>query len=75
MKKKKKTWNDTVDQVSEAPSVYVFHNTLFNFNMFISAHDAEEAMEKFDQCCMKHREQWKVMVEIGLQPSEGSHGK
>ena len=74
-KKKKKTWNDAIDQVSEAPAVYVFHNTLFNFNMFISAYNGEEAMEKFDQCGFAHRTHWKVMVELGQQPSEGSDGK
>ena len=70
MKNKKKTWNDAIDQVSDAPAVYVFHNTLFNFNMFINANTAAEAQERFDQCCMKHRDHWKVFVEIGEQPSE-----
>lgn len=54
----------------EENSVYVFHNTLFDFNMFINASDADEAMERFDQCCMAHRDQWKIMVELTGQPCE-----
>ena len=50
-------------------SVYVFHNQLFNFDMFINATSADEAMEKFDQCCMGNRNQWKILVEIGHQPN------
>jgi len=52
----------------EENRVYVFHNTLFDFNMFINASDADEAMERFDQCCMAHRDQWKIMVELTEQP-------
>ena len=65
MKKQKK------EQYVEDQRVYVFHNTLFNFNLFINAENANDAMEKFDQCCMAHRDHWKVMVELKEQPSEG----
>jgi hypothetical protein len=75
MKKKKKTWNDAIDQVSEAPAVYVFNNVMFNFNMYINANTANEAMEKFDQCGFAHRDHWKVMVELGQQPSKGPDGE
>ena len=54
----------------EKNSVYMFHNTLFDFNMFINASNADEAMERFDQCGMAHREYWKIMVELSHQPSE-----
>jgi len=27
-------------------------------------------MERFDQCCMAHRDQWKIMVELTGQPCE-----
>ena len=64
MKKKKK------EEYVKDQRVYVFHNTLFNFNLFINAEDANDAMEKFDQCCMAHREHWKVFVELKEQPSE-----
>ena len=75
MKKKKKTWNDAIDQVSEAPAVYVFNNVMFNFNMYINANTANEAMEKFDQCGFAHRDHWKVMVELSEQPSKGPDGE
>ena len=65
MKKQKK------EQYVKDQRVYVFHNTLFNFNLFINAEDANDAMEKFDQCCMAHREHWKVFVELKEQPSKG----
>ena len=54
--------------------VYVFNNVLFNFNMYINAVNAEEAYEKFDMCGFTHRDQWKIMVELGSQPSGGSNG-
>ena len=64
MKKQKK------EQYVEDQRVYVFHNTLFNFNLFVNAENADDAMEKFDQCCMAHREHWKVFIELKEQPSE-----
>ena len=64
MKKQKK------EKYVEDQRVYVFHNTLFNFNLFINAENANDAMEKFDQCCMAHREHWKVFVELKEQQSE-----
>ena len=59
------------DDEHEENSVYVFHNTLFDFNMFINAANADEAMERFDQCGMAHRKYWKIMVELSHQPFEG----
>ena len=55
--------------------VYVFHNVLFNFNMFINAENANEAYDRFDQCGMAHREQWKIMVELTQQPLDGPNEK
>ena len=31
-------------------SVYVFHNQIFNIDLFINALTAEDAMEQFDRC-------------------------
>jgi len=64
-KYKKKEKAKTLDH-----SVYVFHNTLFNFNLFIDAKYADDAMEKFDMCGMQNRDQWKIFVELGQQPTE-----
>ena len=55
--------------------VYVFHNVLFNYNMFINAEHADEAYDRFDQCGMAHREQWKIMVELTQQPLDGPNEK
>ena len=52
-------------------NVYVFYNIPFNFNMFIDANNADEAMKKFDQCGFEHRGQWKIMVELTQQPLDG----
>ena len=54
----------------EAPSVYVFYNKLFDFQMFINANGAIEAQEKFDQCGFKHRSQWTIFLELGEQPTD-----
>ena len=52
-------------------SVYVFYNNMFDFNMFINARGADDAMQKFDQCEFAHRDHWKIMMELAQQPSEG----
>ena len=74
MTKKKKASQDAYYE-EESNSVYVFNNVMFNFNMYINASTADEAMEKFDQCGFAHRDQWKVMVELSEQPSEGPDGE
>ena len=51
-------------------NVYVFHNTMFDFNIYINARGADNAMEKFDQCCFERRGDWKIMVELTNQPSD-----
>ena len=50
-------------------SVYVFHNQIFNIDLFINALTAEDAMEQFDRCQFENRNQWKILVEIGHQPN------
>jgi|TARA_B110000261_G_C12939248_1_gene299739 hypothetical protein len=51
-------------------SVYVFYNNMFDFNIYINATHADDAMEKFDQCGFEHRSNWKIMVELNNQPSD-----
>ena len=70
MTKKKKAAKDAYYE-EESNRVYVFNNVMFNFNMYINAENANEAMEKFDQCGFAHRDHWKVMVELKEQPSDG----
>ena len=67
MKAKRKKQEEPIE---DDHIVYVFHNTLFNFNLFVNATSADAAMEKFDQCCMAHREHWKIFVELKYQPGE-----
>ena len=54
---------------AEHDSVYVFYNNMFDFNMFINARGADDAMEKFDQCGFAHRDHWRIMVELTNQPA------
>ena len=56
-------------------TVYVFHNTVFNFNMFINAENAVEAYNKFDLCEMTNRGQWKIFIELEQQPMDGPDEK
>ncbi len=51
-------------------SIYIFYNTVFDFNMFINASSSDEAIKKFDQCGFIYREHWKIMLEINYQPTE-----
>lgn len=51
-------------------SVYVFYNNMFDFNIFINARGADDAMQKFDQCGFAHRDHWKIMMELNNQPSD-----
>ena len=50
-------------------SVYVFHNSIFNIDLFINALTAEDVMEQFDRCQFENRKQWKILVELGQQPA------
>lgn len=54
----------------QSNNVYIFYNTVFDFNLFINAVTADEAMEKFDQCGFIYRDHWKIMLELDYQPSE-----
>ena len=54
----------------QSNNVYIFYNTVFDFNLFINAVTADEAMEKFDQCGFIYREHWKIMLELDYQPTE-----
>ena len=61
---KTKINTDTLDN----GNVYMFHNKAFNINLFVNANGAEQAMEKFDLCNFKNRDQWKVFLQCGQQP-------
>ena len=46
----------------------------FVIDVFINARGADDAMEKFDQCEFGKRANWKIMVELTQQPSDGPNG-
>ena len=71
MTKKKKAAKDAYYE-EECNRVYVFHNVMFHFHMYINANSDEEAYEVFDRCGFAHRDHWKVMVELSEQPSEAN---
>ena len=48
---------------------------VFKIKQYINADNADEACEKFDMCGFAHRDQWKIMVELGQQPSRGPDGE
>ena len=50
-------------------SVYIFHNTEFNINLFVNACGASEAEEIFDACNFEKRSQWKIFLELANQPT------
>jgi hypothetical protein len=47
----------------------MFHNIKHNLYFFTNAHYLEGAMEQFDLCNFKDREDWKIFVECGQQPA------
>ena len=55
-------------------NVYMFANIKYDLQLYVNANGADQAMEKFDLCCFNHREDWKIFMELGCQPSE-SRGK
>ena len=41
-------------------SVYVFHNQIFNIDLFINALTAEDAMEQFDRCQFENNSKYSI---------------
>ena len=68
MAKKRKQYEPKYRDALEN-SVYVFHNQIFNIDLFINALNAEDAMEQFDRCQFENRNQWKILVELVQQPA------
>jgi len=68
---KRKYKNDSDKKIMTGTDVYVFHNMVTDIQLFVNAVDTDQAMDKFDQCGFKPRSQWKIMVELSQQPSDG----
>ena len=62
MSKKKKVKEET-------SNVYVFFNVINHTMLYVDAFSYDEAMNKFDLSIHKHREDWRIFVECGLEPA------
>ena len=69
-KKKKEVQEDGCENM-----VYIFHNSKFGMDLFMNAQTAADAMEQFDRCAFKNRNEWRISVELPNQPSKGPHGE
>ena len=65
--KKKQRHNDK--------SVYLFHNIATDVTLYVNAESAEHACHIFDSCGFQHRSSWKILLELGVQPSDGKKVK
>nr|BAR32266.1 hypothetical protein [uncultured Mediterranean phage uvMED] len=64
-KKKVKYHGDDKDR----NSVYMFHNERYDVHLFANADGWDQAMNTFDICNFPHRDDWKVYVACGQQPT------
>ena len=65
--KKKQRHNDK--------SVYLFHNIVTDVTLYVNATNAEHACQIFDSCGFQPRSSWKILLELGVQPSDGKKRK
>ena len=50
-------------------NVYMFHNTKYDFHLQTNADGWEQAMMKFDICDFADRDDWRIYVQCGSQPT------
>jgi len=55
----------------ERNSIYMFHNERYDIHFFTHADGWDQAMTKFDLVDFPHRDDWKIYVACGSQPTEG----
>ena len=55
----------------ERNSVYMFHNERYDMQFFTHADGWSQAMMKFDLANFPNRDDWKIYVACGNQPTEG----
>ena len=53
----------------ERNSVYMFHNERYDVHLFTNADGWSQAMARFDLCNFPQREDWKIYVACGQQPT------
>ena len=54
----------------EKNSVYMCHNEKYDMQFFIHADGWSQAMMKFDLADFPNRDDWKIYVQCGDQPTE-----
>ena len=65
--KKKQRYNDK--------SVYMFHNIITDVTLYVNAESAEHACQIFDSCGFQPRSSWKILLELGVQPTDRKKAK
>tara|TARA_R100000231_G_scaffold61459_1_gene50112 strand:- start:37 stop:249 length:213 start_codon:yes stop_codon:yes gene_type:complete len=50
-------------------SVYMYHNEKYDIHLFTNADGWSQAMARFDLCNFPQREDWKIYVACGRQPT------
>ena len=50
-------------------NVYMFHNIKHKIYLFTNCENYEDAMDTFDLSGFENREEWKIFLECGDQPS------
>ena len=53
----------------KTPNVYIYYNIITHVMLFVDAFSYDEAMHKFDSCAFEFREDWKVFLELDMQPA------
>ena len=56
-------------------SVYIFQNIVTDVTLYVNAENADHACQIFDSCGFQHRSSWKILLELGVQPSDGKTRK
>ena len=57
----------------ERSNMYMFHNERYDIQFFTHADRWNEAMMKFDLADFSNRDDWKIYVACGQQPTGGKN--
>ena len=56
-------------------SVYIFKNIVTDVTLYVNAENADHACQIFDSWGFQPRSCWKILLELGHQPSDGKKVK
>ena len=59
----------------DSNSTYMFHNQKYEMSLFLNADGYEQAMMKFDLCDFPNRDEWKIFIQCGQQPTGDKNGR